>query len=89
MPGTLAEKLGLVAGDVLLTVGGAPIVSRAELETMMRVSAGADVEVEWAHGDEKLAATGTLCSRVDWLSSRPAACRCACGRRSGSRRPSR
>ena len=44
----------------MLTVGGAPIVTRAELETMMRVSGGEEVEVEWAHGDEKLAATGTL-----------------------------
>ena len=60
MPGTLADKIGLVAGDVVLTVGGAPIVTRAELETMMRVSGGQEVEVEWAHGDEKLAATGTL-----------------------------
>lgn len=60
MPGTLAEKIGLVAGDVVLTVGGAPIVTRAELETMMRISGGEAVEVEWAHGDEKLAATGTL-----------------------------
>jgi hypothetical protein len=60
MPGTLADKIGLVAGDIVLTVGGAPIVTRAELETMMRVSGGEEVEVEWAHGDEKLAATGTL-----------------------------
>ncbi len=60
MPGTLADKIGLVAGDVLLTVGGAPIVTRAELETMMRISGGEEVEVEWAHGDKKLAATGTL-----------------------------
>jgi PDZ domain len=60
MPGTLADKIGLVAGDVLLTVGGAPIVTRAELETMMRISGGQEIEVEWAHGDEKLAATGTL-----------------------------
>ena len=60
MPGTLADKIGLVTGDVVLTVGGAPIVTRAELETMMRISGGEEVEVEWAHGDEKLAATGTL-----------------------------
>jgi hypothetical protein len=60
MPGTLADKIGLVAGDIVLTVGGAPIVTRAELETMMRVSGGGEVEVEWAHGDEKLVATGSL-----------------------------
>jgi len=60
MPGTLADKIGLVAGDIVLTVGGAPIVTRAELETMMRVSGGGEVEVEWAHGDEKLVAAGSL-----------------------------
>jgi hypothetical protein len=60
MPGTLADQIGLVAGDIVLTVGGAPIVTRAELETMMRVSGGGEVEVEWAHGDEKLVATGSL-----------------------------
>jgi hypothetical protein len=60
MPGTLAASVGLEPGDVLLAVGGAPIVVRAELETMMRISGGAALEVEWAHGERKLAATGTL-----------------------------
>ena len=60
MAGSPAEKLGLVPGDVVLTVGTAPIVTRAELETMMRISAGAEIEVEWAHGDERVAATAAL-----------------------------
>jgi hypothetical protein len=60
MPGTLAAALGLAPGDVVLAVGGAPIVIRAELETMMRISGGAEIEVEWAHGEQRLAAAGTL-----------------------------
>ncbi len=52
---------GSSPGDVVLTVGAAPIVTRAELETMMRISGWRPtIEVEWAHGDERLAATATL-----------------------------
>jgi hypothetical protein len=60
MPGTLAAEVGLAPGDVLLTLGGAPIVSRTELETMMRVAGGTEVAVEWAHGGEKRTASGIL-----------------------------
>ena len=60
MPGTLAARIGVQPGDIVLTVGGAPIVTRAELETMMRIAGGTEVEVEWVHGDDKLAAVGSL-----------------------------
>ena len=60
MPGSLAARIGVRPGDIVLTVGGAPIVTRAELETMMRIAGDTEVEVEWVHGDEKLAAAGTL-----------------------------
>jgi len=60
MPDTLAAKIGLAPGDVLLTVGGAPIVTRTELETIMRIAGGTDIEVEWAHGDEHRTARGKL-----------------------------
>ena len=60
MAGSLAERVGLAAGDVVLTVAGAPIVTRSELETVMRLAGGTEVEVTWAHGDEKLVATGKL-----------------------------
>ena len=60
MPGTLAAAIGLAPGDVLLAVGGAPIVMRAELETVMRICGGAEVEVEWARGEQRLAGTSTL-----------------------------
>jgi len=60
MPGTLAARIGVQPGDVVLAVGGAPIVTRSELETVMRIAGGAEVEVEWVHGDDKLAASGVL-----------------------------
>jgi len=60
MPGTLAAAIGLVPGDIVLAVGGAPIVMRAELETMMRIAGGTEIEVEWVRGEQKLTATGTL-----------------------------
>ena len=60
MPGTLAAAIGLAPGDVVLAVGGAPIVMRAELETVLRICGGAEIEVAWARGEQRLAAAGTL-----------------------------
>ncbi len=59
--GGAAEEMGLEPGDLILTVGGAPIVIHRELETVMRVlRSGEQVDVTWLRGAETLTATGTL-----------------------------
>jgi hypothetical protein len=61
MADSLAQRVGLSAGDVVLAVAGAPVVTRAELESLLRVlPAGETVEVEWVRGDVKLEAKGAI-----------------------------
>jgi hypothetical protein len=59
--GGFAEAAGLQADDLLLTVGGAPILTRRELETVMRVMpAGTEIDATWAHGRDLARATAQL-----------------------------
>jgi hypothetical protein len=61
MGDSLAHRVGLAPGDIVIAVAGAPVVTRAELESIMRVlPAGATVEVEWIRGDEKLEAKAAV-----------------------------
>jgi hypothetical protein len=56
-----AAQAGLARGDVVLTVGGAPVVSVRELATVMRVfRQGEKVEASWARGDTLLLGSGVL-----------------------------
>jgi uncharacterized protein YndB with AHSA1/START domain len=58
---TFADRAGLETGDVIITVAGAPIASRIELETVMRVChAGDNVKVVWARGNQRMSATAHL-----------------------------
>ena len=61
MGDSLAQRVGLAPGDIVIAVAGAPVVTRAELESMMRVlPAGDTVEVEWVRGDTKLEAKAAV-----------------------------
>jgi PDZ domain/Activator of Hsp90 ATPase homolog 1-like protein len=61
MGDSLAQRVGLAPGDVVVAVAGAPVVIRAELESLMRVlPSGETVEVEWVRGDSKLEAKGAV-----------------------------
>ncbi len=58
-PDSPAAALGIAAGDVIVAVGSAPVVTAAELEAVMRVAAhlseGArrPLEIEWVTGNER------------------------------------
>jgi len=59
--GGLAADAGLEPGDLLLAVGGAPVVVERELQTLMRVFGSGDkVDVTWARAGQVLRATGVL-----------------------------
>jgi len=61
MGDSLAHRVGLAPGDIVIAVAGAPVVTRAELESIMRVlPAGETVEVEWIRGHEKLEAKAAV-----------------------------
>jgi hypothetical protein len=61
MGDSLAQRVGLAAGDIVIAVAGAPVVTRAELESLLRVlPTGETVEVEWVRGDAKLEAKGAV-----------------------------
>jgi uncharacterized protein YndB with AHSA1/START domain len=58
---TFAGRAGLEKGDIVITVAGAPISSRIQLETVMRVChSGDDVKVSWARGSQRMSATARL-----------------------------
>ncbi len=60
-PGGPAESAGVQAGDVLLTIAGAPVVNVRELAILARsLRSGADVRVRYLRGGELLAGTSTL-----------------------------
>jgi hypothetical protein len=60
-PGSYAARAGIEPGDILLSAGGAPIVERRELETVMRiVLAGELMEARWVRGREIHSATPRL-----------------------------
>jgi hypothetical protein len=56
--GGWAERVGLEAGDVLLTVAGAPLYSTSDLGVVERiVRPGQDVGASWARGAVRMEAT--------------------------------
>jgi hypothetical protein len=59
--GGCAAALQLVPGDVLLTVGGAPIVIDRELQTVLHVfRTGDEVKVAWIRGGSRMSGTASL-----------------------------
>lgn len=59
--GGFAAAAGLVPGDLLLTVHGAPIATQLELQTIMRiVRAGDPISCTWLRGRETLSATAPI-----------------------------
>lgn len=61
MGDSVAQRVGLAEGDIVIAVAGAPVVTRAELESLLRVlPTGETVEVEWVRGDAKLEAKGAV-----------------------------
>lgn len=59
LAGTFAEQAGLREGDILLSIGGAPVYGIAELWTLPRVVSG-KVEAEFIRGSEILTGVGVL-----------------------------
>ncbi len=60
-PGSAAEKLGLVQGDIITTVNQQNIAKAADLErTLSRLGEGSHLLVVFLRGDKKLAAEGIL-----------------------------
>jgi hypothetical protein len=61
MPGSYAERVGLAPGDLLLTLGAAPVFDHAGLQTLMRVfPAGTSLRAEWVRGREECSGTAAL-----------------------------
>ncbi len=59
--GTWAERIGVEAGDVILTIAGAPLYDAGELGVVERiVHAGDDVAATWARGERRCEATATV-----------------------------
>ncbi len=59
--GGFAERVGMQRGDLLLTVAGAPVVTRRELETVTRVCpTGGEIEATWVHERALTGATSAL-----------------------------
>jgi PDZ domain len=60
-PGTWSERVGLEAGDVLLTVAGAPLYTVRELGVVERiVSPGDEVAATWARSGRRSEATAAV-----------------------------
>jgi len=61
VPGCFGERAGLEKGDILLTLGGAPLFTRNCLETAMRLlSSGTEIECSWVRGSDILEARAEL-----------------------------
>ena len=53
MPGFSAERIGLVCGDLLMTLGGAPVFTQLCLQAICRVlRPGEEIHATWVRGDE-------------------------------------
>jgi S1-C subfamily serine protease len=60
-PGSFGERAGMQRGDLLITLGGAPMLNRLQHSTMMRACReGDEVEAVWARGRELMRATAIL-----------------------------
>ena len=61
MPGFYAEKAGLQPGDLLMTLGGAPVFTQLCLQAMMRVfKQGDEIEATWVRNNELRRGTSAL-----------------------------
>jgi hypothetical protein len=59
--GTWAERIGLSRGDVVLTVGGAPLYEPGELGVIERIARpGQELAATWGHDGERVEGTATL-----------------------------
>jgi hypothetical protein len=59
--GTWAERIGLSAGDVILTIGGAPIYNVGELGVLERIArTGEELTATWGHDGERLEGTAAV-----------------------------
>jgi len=59
--GTWAERIGLCSGDVLLTVGGAPVYDAGELGVLERIAQqGEELPATWAHEGERVEGTALV-----------------------------
>jgi hypothetical protein len=64
-PSMYAAEVGLQPGDIILTVGGAPISRNIELQTVMRVfREGDELTASWARGSERMSGASVIKSRV-------------------------
>lgn len=53
MPGFFGEKVGLEEGDLLMTLGEAPVFTQLDLQAMLRVfKAGDELAATWVRGSE-------------------------------------
>jgi hypothetical protein len=60
-PQSFGDRAGLRAGDILLSAGGAPVLKRRELETVLRiVREGHEMDATWVRGREKLTARAAI-----------------------------
>ncbi len=60
-PGSYAENVGLAPGDLLLTLGGAPVFTHLGLQAVLRVlQQGQETEATWVRGREMQRATASL-----------------------------
>jgi hypothetical protein len=60
-PSGWAERAGVAIGDVLLTIGGAPVTTMRDFVTLGRVlRTGATVAATWAHDGQRVEASAAL-----------------------------
>ena len=60
-PGGFGERIGLQAGDLIVTVAEAPVVTRREFEAILRVFRPGDkVELGWVRMGQRLSGTAVL-----------------------------
>lgn len=61
LPSCFGERLGLEPGDLLLTLGGAPLFTHLEMQALLRVfPAGEELEATWVRGRDLQAASASL-----------------------------
>lgn len=55
VPGCFGEKAGIQPGDLLMTLGGAPVFTQRDLQALLRVLPSGDtIEASWVRGGELL-----------------------------------
>ena len=57
-PGSLAARLGLRAGDVIVDIGGHPIGTAQDVtDTLARLRGAQEIPIAWVRGEKRLHAT--------------------------------